>query len=522
MKRHLILTITFIGVVLLLLLAFIFMNRNGCKLSKPVENISQFDPRASHQTNCVPKEAKVYMRTQSSTLDPARIITATDNEIAMMAFGQLVELDEYENIRPFLAKSWSVSPDGLEYKFELRSDVVFSNGTPFTSNNVIYTFHRLFSPKVNSHVAQYTFGNSIKGVDEYTKGLSETISGVKAIDKYTVLFSLKARQANFLTVLSYGSSSILPEGTSYELLNPTEILSAGPYYVTSYSPNEVVLAVNENITDSHRFSKIVLKNIEGGPCVALGTNEFDVVDAGPYDGEICRNENYRVVSYPGANIWFIAFGKNIPDNLRKIIYHCVELKNYHSSLSSNAVPLYDLFPAAEEKADSIQKWDHDKCILRNKTRLVLNLSKRHTMDKQLLKIFDGIENLSVTANTISDLQHRELRASGQYDLLYTEFIGTFSDLVDFASLFYSKGSVVTSGYNNPRYDNLLEQLRGAVDNISKTKIASEIESELLRNPSAIFLKQHKNIKWFKKGVQVTREGWFYGYFFHSTEGDYCN
>ena len=49
---------------------------------------------------------------------------------------------------PYLAKSWTVSPDGKTYTFKLRDDVQFCSGKKFTAEDVVYSFKRLKSPEI--------------------------------------------------------------------------------------------------------------------------------------------------------------------------------------------------------------------------------------------------------------------------------------------------------------------------------------------------------------------------------------
>jgi peptide/nickel transport system substrate-binding protein len=49
---------------------------------------------------------------------------------------------------PYLAKSWTISPDGKLYTFKLRDDVSFCSGKKFTAEDVVYTFKRLKDPAI--------------------------------------------------------------------------------------------------------------------------------------------------------------------------------------------------------------------------------------------------------------------------------------------------------------------------------------------------------------------------------------
>src|SRR6185436_8291754 len=54
---------------------------------------------------------------------------------------------------PWLAEKWTASPDGLTFTLTLRDGVTFSDGAPFTSEDVLFTFRALYDPAVQSPLA---------------------------------------------------------------------------------------------------------------------------------------------------------------------------------------------------------------------------------------------------------------------------------------------------------------------------------------------------------------------------------
>jgi peptide/nickel transport system substrate-binding protein len=97
----------------------------------------------------------VLRQVDSFTYDPQRATAAATSEVAFLIGDTLVALDpDMKKIHPLLAKSWTVSPDGKTYTFELRNDVTFCSGKKMTSEDVVYTFKRMIDPENKKPSAQ--------------------------------------------------------------------------------------------------------------------------------------------------------------------------------------------------------------------------------------------------------------------------------------------------------------------------------------------------------------------------------
>jgi ABC-type transport system substrate-binding protein len=81
--------------------------------------------------------------------DPAFASARADILINQQVYDWLVNVGQKNELLAGLASAWE-SPDGKVWTFTLRADVKFSNGTPFTADDVVYTFNRLRDPKVGS------------------------------------------------------------------------------------------------------------------------------------------------------------------------------------------------------------------------------------------------------------------------------------------------------------------------------------------------------------------------------------
>ncbi|HVX82877.1 MAG TPA: ABC transporter substrate-binding protein [Devosiaceae bacterium] len=121
-----------------------------------------------------------------STIDPAKISDYTDYMAAVNLYDALVSVDEKGNLIPKLASSWDVSADAKEVTYHLRPDAHFSDGSPVTAADVVYTFERLL--KINQGPANL-FADVLKP------------GSITAVDDHTVKFILSKTFAPFLATV---------------------------------------------------------------------------------------------------------------------------------------------------------------------------------------------------------------------------------------------------------------------------------------------------------------------------------
>jgi peptide/nickel transport system substrate-binding protein len=134
-------------------------------------------------------------------------------------------------LQPGLAESWTASPDGLAYTFELRENLRFSDGSPVTPDDVVFSLNKVMDPS-----AAYGFAFA-------------PVAKVEATDARTVKISLKTPYTPILSALSLFSSSVVKKA-AYEAgaeAFGAKPVCTGPFMVESYERgSQIVLVPNPN------------------------------------------------------------------------------------------------------------------------------------------------------------------------------------------------------------------------------------------------------------------------------------
>jgi len=152
-------------------------------------------------------------------------------------------------IEPWMAESYTISDNHLEYTFRLRDDITFHDGTPMTARDVEFTFQRIKDPAVDApHLRNYY----------------RDIKSIEVIDDFTVKFV--CAEPYWLALEFAGGFPVLPKhifekGEFNEHPNGRHPVGTGPYkFVKWETGREIVLERNENYWgDRPHLDRIVFK-----------------------------------------------------------------------------------------------------------------------------------------------------------------------------------------------------------------------------------------------------------------------
>ena len=260
------------------------------------------------------------------TWDALATSNAADSEAIVNTYDGLLEYDAKNNQVPALAESYTVSEDGTVYTFKIREGInwVDYQGKviePVTAHSFVAGFQHMLDAAGG---LEYLVQGVVKGANEYIEGEITDFAqvGVKALDDYTLQYTLEAPTSYFTTMLGYNVFAPMSKtfyeskggvfgvdeyadasadadkytyGTSHE-----NIAYCGPYLVKSaVSENTIVFEANSAYwnTDKVQIKTLTWKFISG----KNATESYDLMKDGTFAG---AGLNSDAAAKAKADGWF--------------------------------------------------------------------------------------------------------------------------------------------------------------------------------------------------------------------------
>ncbi|WP_299018245.1 ABC transporter substrate-binding protein SapA [uncultured Photobacterium sp.] len=330
----------------------------------------------------------------------------TADTLAAQIFDRLLMLDPVSHQPlPSLARSWSVSDDGLEYTFTLRKGIEFQSTDWFkptrqlNAQDVVFSFKRIIE---SDHPFHNVSGGRYPWFD--SQGFPDLVKDITLIDSHTVKFFLTRPDNAFLSNMAtsytvihsqeYGQQ-VLKAGTLNQLdMKP---IGTGPFYLAQYIPNDLIrLNRHWGYWQGAAPMEQVVFDISSrgtGTLAKLLSKECDVLSS-PVASQlpvISDSEEFELLAQTGMNVAFVAINNTKPAlkdiRVRKAINLAINRENLLNSV----------YYGTGTKAKSIlppMSWayNHDSKALDYDPAQALKLLKEAGYDKNLtLNMWVSIE-----------------------------------------------------------------------------------------------------------------------------------
>ncbi|HFQ8224801.1 TPA: oligopeptide ABC transporter substrate-binding protein OppA [Citrobacter freundii] len=471
------------------------------------------------------------------SLDPHKIEGVPESNISRDLFEGLIISDVDGKPSPGVAEKWE-NKDFKVWTFHLRKDAKWSDGSPVTAHDFVYSWQRLANPNTASPYASYLQYGHIVNIDDIVAGKKpQTDLGVKAIDDNTFEVTLSEPVPYFYKLLVHSSVSPVPKAAvekyGEKWTQPANIITNGAYKLKDWVVNEhIVLERNPNYWDN---AKTVINQVTYLPIAS------EVTDVNRYrSGEIDMTYNNMPIEL------FQKLKKEIPNEVHVDPYLCTyyyEINNQKAPFTDVRVrtalklaldrdiivnkvknqgdlPAYSFTPPYTDGAKLTQPewfgWTQEK---RNEEAKKLLAEAGYTAEKPLTfnllyNTSDLHKKLAIAAASIwkknlgvnVKLENQEwktfldTRHQGNYDVSRAAWCADYNEPTSFLNMVLSDSSNNTTHYKSPAFDKILADALKATNEEQRTELYGKAEQQLDKDSAIVPVFYYVNARLVKPWV----------------------
>jgi len=479
---------------------------------------------------------------EPDTLDPQRARTDGAFNILRDVFEGLTAVGPDGGVVPAAAPSWTVTPDGLEYTFQLRDGLRWSNGDRLVAGDFVAGMRRLVDPATASPYAQIL--ESVVNATAITRGEKPPSElGVVAPDDRTVVIRLQNPAPYLLGLLAQPGTfpvhgpSLAANGA--EFARPGKMISNGAFVLEDWVlGSHVVIRRNRNYWND---AATRLEQVHFVHHADVGT-EFRQYRSGELDityvvppqqfAWIRQNMPDELHISPQLTVYYYGFNLTRPPfkdqpGLRRALSLVIDRDKLTTAITGlGEVPAQGWVPDSTANYTS-QKFDYATRPYAERLAEARELYRKagYSAEKPLEvevryntgEIHNRLavavaamwkEALGVRTTLYAEefralLQSVQARADTQ--VFRSSWVGDFNDAYTFLQLFQTAFGINQTGYSNPRYDALLAEATRQPDPARRRALLEESERVMLADTPVLPLYFYVNKHLVKPYVQGWRD-----------------
>lgn len=456
-----------------------------------------------------------------ASLDPHKVEGSPESNVILNLLEGLVSTDGQGHIAPAVAERWE-NDRYQTWTFQLRKNAVWSDGSPVTAQDFVYSWQRLADPKTGSPYASYLQYAKIENVDDILNGKKPPQSlGITAIDDKTLEVRLSEPVPYFVSMLSHTSMKPVKQSVVEQFgdkwTSPQNYVGNGAYRLKQWVVNErIVIERSPSYWDDKKTI------IEQATFLPLSS---EVSDINRY-----RSGEIDITNSAIPPTLYAKMKREIPEQLHVNPYLCTfyyEINNQRAPFTDERVrtalkltldrdiiankimgqgqiPAYGFTPTfIEGGAFSQPEWAGWSQEKRNQEAKRLLAEAGFSAEKPLrftllYNTSDQNKQQAIAAASMwkknlgadAILQNQEWKTSlqsrheGQFDIARATWCGDYNEPSAFLNILLANSSNNTLFYKNPAFDVLLAITLKAPDDRARAAIYQQAEN-LLDKDSAL-------------------------------------
>lgn len=439
---------------------------------------------------------------EPASLDPHKVESDVEFNIISDLFDGLVSVSPAGEIQPRLAEKWE-NKDNTVWTFHLRPGIIWSDGTPITAENIVWSWQRLVDPKTASPYASYPGSMRILNGTDIAEGKKAPESlGVKAINDSTLEVTLTQPNAAFLAMLAHPSlvpiDKVLVGRFGDKWTKPEHFVSSGAYKLSQWVVNERIVAVrNPKYWDNEHtvINKVTYLPIssEAADVNRYKAGEIDIVYTVPINqfAQLKKTLGSELDVSPQLATYYYQFNTTRPPfndaRVRKALNLALDKDIIADKVLGQGQRPAWLISQPDIGGVKLQNpdyasWPMDKRIAEAKKLLAeAGFNDNHPLSFNLLyNTSESHQRIAIAASSMwkknlgveAKLQNQEWKTmldtmhTHNFDAVRYAWIADYDDAATFLNTFRTGDSQNTTQYSNPDYDR-------ALVNAAKSKTAQE-------------------------------------------------
>ncbi|WP_236328747.1 ABC transporter substrate-binding protein [Enterobacter quasihormaechei] len=439
---------------------------------------------------------------EPASLDPHKVESDVEFNIISDLFDGLVSVSPTGEIQPRLAEKWE-NKDNTVWTFHLRPGITWSDGTPITAEDIVWSWQRLVDPKTVSPYASYPGSMRIVNGTDIAEGKKAPESlGVKAINDATLEVTLTQPNAAFLAMLAHPSlvpiDKVLVGRFGEKWTKPEHFVSSGAYTLSQWVVNERIVAVrNPHYWDNAHtvINKVTYLPIssEAADVNRYKAGEIDIVYTVPINqfAQLKKTLGTELDVSPQLATYYYQFNTTRPPFNDARVRRALNLALDKDIIAGKVLgqgqrPAWlisqpDIGGVKLQNPD-YASWPMDKRIAEAKKLLAeAGFNDSHPLSFNLLyNTSESHQRIAIAASSMwkknlgveAKLQNQEWKTmldtmhTHNFDAVRYAWIADYDDAATFLNTFRTGDSQNTTQYSNPDYDR-------ALVNAAKSKTAQE-------------------------------------------------
>ncbi|WLR91933.1 peptide ABC transporter substrate-binding protein [Shinella zoogloeoides] len=465
---------------------------------------------------------------EPQTLDQAHTSINIEEFILKDLYEGLTIYDAAGKIVPGAAESWTVSDDGTVYTFKLRENAKWSDGSPVTAEDFVFSFTRVEDPKTAAGYANILY--PIKNAEKANKGeVGLDQLGLKAVDAKTLEVTLERPTPFFLELLAHQTalpvSKASVEKNGADFVKPGTMVSNGAFKLVSHVPNDnLVVEKNAEYWDAAnvKLDKVIFYPIDDQAASVrrFEAKEMDLVynfSADQID-RLKKSYGEEVHVSPTLATYYYAFDTRQEPysdvRVRRALSMAVDRDFLAKEIySGSQLPAYSMVPPGMEGYEpAMADFGALSQLDREDEALKLMKEAGYGEDGKPLKIeirYNTNPNHERVATAVADMwkntfgaevsmvnldvssHYAYLQEGGKFNVARAGWVADYADAENFLALSTSGNKTFNYGqFKNADYDALMKKSYEERDPAARAKVLHEAEALLMKEqPIAPFLTQ---------------------------------